>query len=429
MDQQKAEFEPRNPADDEIDLFELVEGLLAEKVTIISVFLIVFLLAGLYAFLSAKTYEVKAAFLPPLEKDVITLNYPDALEISSNRVYRQFVEVLTSPDLGIHLLKEPAIEKTFGQPDTEVGNTIMALMNNISINLPTESKQKVLTGDPLLVSLSAQWSTAAEAQLLISSIIATVNKNTKIELLDDLLTSLDEKLVLNRKQFELENQRVNQELAAEASRLREADQEEKKALQEEIKLLRQKAAQQRSFQISRLETDLELAQQLGIKRIDGSLDYRRELGGTTTIDLTSRVPSRYWLGTEILEAEIQALKSRVSDDPYIDGLSELQKKLTALEVNHRINTIEARSDNFPFSESLRTLKNQEIKLLQTQQRIQTADFKVARVIQSPALPSHPIKPKKRMILALGAVAGGMLGIMTGLVRRAIIDRRKLQLQG
>lgn len=428
MDQQKTEFEQRNLADDEIDLFELVEGLIAEKVTIISVFLIVTLLAGLFAFLSPKTYEVKAAFLPPFEKDIIALNYPGALKIDSNRVYRQFVEVLTSPDLGIHLIKDPAVKQAFGQTDTDAANVVTALMRNISTSLPTESRQKVLTGDSLLVNLSVKWPTAEGAFLLVNSIISTANQTTKAELLDDLLKSLDENLVLNRQQFELENQHLNQELAAEASRLREEDQQEKKVIEEEIKLLRQKAAQQRRFQISRLATDLELAQKLGIKRPIDPLDYRRELGVTTTIDLTSRAPSRYWLGTEILEAEIQALKSRVSDDPYIDEFAELQKKLTALEVNHRVNTIEARTDNFPFSESLRTLKNQEIKFLQAQQRIQTADFEVARVFHSPVLPTRPIKPNKMMILALGMAAGGMLGIMTGLIRRAVINRRQQQRQ-
>jgi len=411
-------------ADDEIDLFELAAGLIAEKVTIISIFLIVTLLAGLYAFLSPKTYEVNASFLPPLEKDIITLNYPGVLDVSSNRVYGQFVEVITSPDLGIYLFNDPSIEQRFSDPDKNASNIIASLMKSISVSLPIESKTKVLTGQSLLVNLSVQRSTAEEAYLLVSSIIDTVNKNAKSELLDDVLKTLDEKLILNRKEFELENQRINQELAAEISRLHEADQEEKKVILEEIKLLRQKAAQQRSFQISRLETDLALAQQLGIKRPVDPLDYRRELGTTTTIDLTSRVPSRYWLGTEILEAEIQALKKRSSDDPYIDVLPDLQKKLSALENNYRIDTLKARTDNFPFSESLRKLKKMETELLQTQQRLQAADFEVFRMAQTPALPTHPIKPKKMMILALGAVAGGMLGIMAGLIRRAIINRRQ-----
>jgi chain length determinant protein (polysaccharide antigen chain regulator) len=410
--------------DDEIDLFELVDGLIAEKVTVISIFLIVTLLAGLFAFLSPKTYEVNASFLPPLEKDIITLNYPDVLDVGLDRVYRQFVEVITSPDLGIYLFKDPAIEQTFKEPDRSPSSIVTTLMKNINVSLPTESKAKVLTGQSLSVALSAQWSTPEEAYLLVSTIIETVDKRAKSELLDDLLKTLDEKLILNRKQFELENQQVNQELAAEISRLLEADQEEKKIIQAEIKLLRQKAAQQRSFQISRLETDLALAQQLGITRPVDPLDYRREMGTTTTIDLTSRVPSRYWLGTEILEAEIQELKSRTSDDPYIDGLSDLQKKLTALENNHRIDTLKARTDNVPFSDSLRELKKMENELLQAQQRLQTADFEVFRLAQTPTLPTHPTKPNKMMILALGAVAGGMLGIIAGLIRRAMINRRK-----
>ena len=426
MEQQHNQGQPPYTADDEIDLFELVEGLFAEKMTIVGIFLFVTLLAGLFAFLGPKTYEVNTSFLPPLQKDVITLSYPGVLEIDESRVYRQFVEVITSPDLAAQLSREPSVKKIISPSEGESGGSVAGLMKNISIILPTEGREKVLTGNSMLTRLSVKWSTSDNAYKLINSIIDLANRNTKIELVDDILKSLDEKLVLNRNQFELENQRVNQELAAEVSRLREADLEKRSVILEEMKLLREKAAQQRSFQISRLESDLELAKQLGITRPIDPLDYRRELVTTTTIDLSSRTPSRYWLGTEILEAEIQTLKSRSSDDPYIDGLSDLQKTLAALANNHRINTIEARTDNFPFSESLRTLKNQEVRMLQAQLRIQVADFEVVRVVETPVPPTSPIKPKKLMVLALGAVAGGMLGIMVALVKRAITNRRQQQ---
>lgn len=425
MEQQHHQGQPPYSADDEIDLFELVEGLIVEKMTVIGVFLFVTLLAGMFAFFGPKTYEVKASFLPPFQKDIITLNYPGILEIDENRAFRQFIEVLTSPDLAAHLLRETPVKELLNFTDTDSGDAVTKIMKNISINLPTEGREKFLTGNSLLTRLSVNWSTAEEAHFLINSIIELAKTNTKDELVDDALKSLDEKLALNRNQFELENQRVNQELAAEVSRLREADLEQRNVILEEIKLLREKAAQQRSFQISRLETDLELAKQLGITRPIDPLDYRRELV-TTTIDLSSRTPSRYWLGTEILEAEIEALKSRTSDEPYIEGLSELLKKMASLANNHRINTIEARTDNFPFSESLRTFKNKEVQMLQAQLRIQAADFEVVRIVETPVPPTSPIKPKKLMVLALGAVAGGMLGIMAALVKRAAINRRRQQ---
>lgn len=412
-------------ADDEIDLFELAEGLIAEKVTIISIFLIVTLLAGLYAFLSPKTYEVNASFLPPLKKDVVVLNYPDVLEIDENRAYRQFIEVISSPDLADHLLREPAVMEKFSSTDAESANIAKNIMNNVSISLPAEGRQRLLTGDSLLTRLTVNWSSAEDALLLATSIIEVANKNAKDVFLEDLTRILDDMLVVNHKQFETANQHVNQELNAEISFLQEENLEQKKVISEEIQLLRVKAAQQRNFEISRLEADFSLAKQLGIKRPIDPLDYQRELVATTTIDLSNRTPSRYWLGTEILEAEIQALKSRTSDDPYIDGLAELQKKLAALENNHRIDTLKARTDNLPFSEILRDLKKMESELLQAQQRVQTADFEVVRMAQTPALPTHPIKPKKMMILALGSVAGGMIGVMVGLIKRAITNRRKL----
>ncbi|MDT8453529.1 MAG: Wzz/FepE/Etk N-terminal domain-containing protein, partial [Gammaproteobacteria bacterium] len=68
--QQPAPFQ-----DDEIDLFELWNGLVQEKWTIVSVVLISLVLSVAYLILGSKTYQVETSYLPPFSKQVETLKY------------------------------------------------------------------------------------------------------------------------------------------------------------------------------------------------------------------------------------------------------------------------------------------------------------------------------------------------------------------
>ena len=59
----------QNRMDDEIDLFELWTGLVEEKWTVFVSFTVVVLLAGAYAFMQPKNYEVSTAIKKPLPQN------------------------------------------------------------------------------------------------------------------------------------------------------------------------------------------------------------------------------------------------------------------------------------------------------------------------------------------------------------------------
>ncbi len=204
----------------------------------------------------------------------------------------------------------------------------------------------------------------------------------------------------------------------------EKDAQSKAEINEQIRLLREKVKLQREFQIERLQADYALAKKLGIHQPIDPLDYKRSSGSSRTeLVINNANPSRYWLGTEILAAEIKNLKDRKNDDAYISGLADLKQKLKALEVNHRINTLKQRQNNLPFSKSLRNLKVEIEKLQEAEDKVKKADFDVTRIVEPPVKPYKPVKPKKALILAVAGVLGLMLGVFIALIRRAVKKRR------
>lgn len=97
----------------------------------------------------------------------------------------------------------------------------------------------------------------------------------------------------------------------------------------------------------------------------------------------------YMRGSKAIDAELSVLKNRQKDDPFIAGLRDIQEQV----------------------EYLKSIK------------IDPELVKVVRVDQSAQVPTSPIKPNKKLIVAVALVLGGMLGVFIALIRSAIKKRR------
>lgn len=136
---------------------------------------------------------------------------------------------------------------------------------------------------------------------------------------------------------------------------------EKTYLENKINELRQTAENRRMDKIAALQEALSVASQLGIVQ-------RAE---TTILE-----PPLYLRGTRELQAEIDILQKRKNEDPFIENLRPLQSELA------KLNQIEIAAD----------------------------EINAIRIDQLAMVPQDPIKPKRKLIVVLGAVLGLMLGI-------------------
>ena len=94
------------------------------------------------------------------------------------------------------------------------------------------------------------------------------------------------------------------------------------------------------------------------------------------LNITTTSTTLYYRGSRALAAEIEFLKNRKSDDPFITGLRDLQEKLALL---HSI-------------------------------KIEEEGMNSVTVDQAAYPSKSPIKPNRRMIVSIGTVAGLFLGI-------------------
>jgi chain length determinant protein (polysaccharide antigen chain regulator) len=138
---------------------------------------------------------------------------------------------------------------------------------------------------------------------------------------------------------------------------------------------RQMAKQRREDSILRYEEAAEIAVKLGVRDRVDTMNVGKTL---------------YYRGYRALNAEINILKIRKSDDPFIVGLRDLQEKLTLL----------------------------------TSIKIETEGQHAVTVDQAAYPPKNRIKPNRRLIVSLSTVVGLFLGIFLVFIVSFVQKQRK-----
>lgn len=135
---------------------------------------------------------------------------------------------------------------------------------------------------------------------------------------------------------------------------------------------RQMAKQRREDTILRYEEAAVIAGKLGVRdRVDTT-----NVVQNNQLNISKSSTPLYYRGYRALNAEINILKNRKSDDPFISGLRDLQEKLALL---HSI-------------------------------KIEAEGMHAVTVDQAAYPPKNSIKPNRRLIISIGTVVGLFLGI-------------------
>jgi len=160
------------------------------------------------------------------------------------------------------------------------------------------------------------------------------------------------------------------------------------ALKKDIKLTRSFEAVKRKDAIILLASDLAIAKKLNI--IDSRRFTMKDQSKLTVVAGKMNVP-RYMRGTKVLAAELDSLQNRVSVDSYVPGLREKQQQLAKLQV------IKFDAEQFsPF------------------------------VLDGTIAQAEKIKPKSRLVLALGFVFGIFLGLFMVFIVEFVQKTQKSQ---
>lgn len=324
--------------DDEIDLVELVKGLWVDKWLIVTVTVLVMACAALYAFLATPLYETKASVLPPHLSDIAEYNLGrnDGLELKRftvDAVYGMFTRNLASESLRRNFFQAvylPSVKEAGNAaPEDQLWSKFnkQLTITNPNKQQPEYWEVRVAHSNP---QAAAEWA---------NQLIAQASDKTEESMQRNVASEISTQL---------------------------------QVLERQIEALRHTAKQRREDHIASLEEALKIAEGTGLESVE-----------VTTWQNFSA--PEYMRGAKAIRMELELLRNRKSDDPFIPELRDHQERLEFLK------GVDVSPDN-------------------------VAVFTLDSAAQ---VPQTPIKPKKTLIMALGLVLGGMLGVFIALVRRLI----------
>lgn len=370
----------QNSVDDEIDLFELWEGLLQEKLTILISFFVVVILAAVYAFSVTPVYKASSYLLPPANEKISSMN--DLAKVlaeggtrtregSMNRanaanesditysvesVFKQFRVNLGSRRLLKSIFDQYGLVE-FYSDDIKVLTGVEKLkeekkafdkfVKDFSIDLV--DKKEILAGMTIHLSLALKPGQVAE---ILNQLVARAEKNT-----------------INQ---------ITQQIVSE-------QQTRKTLIQHKIAGARKIESDRRLDKLALLNEAIVITKKLGIKK---PVSAGPTLNINNVNTTSGQSISLYLLGSELLIAEKEVLEARTSNDAFIENLRGWEGDLRQLGAL----------------------------------KIEPNKFGVVEIDQL-AIFADKVKPRKGLILAVAGVLGLMLGIFIALTRRAVKNRK------
>ncbi|MCO7634498.1 Wzz/FepE/Etk N-terminal domain-containing protein [Pseudomonas guariconensis] len=348
------ERERLRSADGEIDLFELIEEIWRQKVLIIVTTAIVTVIAIAYALLAKPVYEAKAFVQPPTQNDIAQLNFgrggTSGLNILTVKdVYDIYLRNLQSESLrreffrSIYLPSLTEKERTGSQDELYSRFQEVLALGVAAKETPNRFFVKVNVSDP---RRAAEW---------VVRYLEMAGERGRTEVIRD----------------------VKADATVKADNL-----------EQQITAALESARKQREDQIIQLTEALRVAKAIGLESppiISNTLSSEVSAGMDGSL--------MYMRGSKALEAEIDNLRKRTSDGPFIKDLRQQQEALA-------------------FYRSL---------------QIEKGVIQVYRQDGAIESPDRPVKPKRLIIITIGIVMGFGLGLLFAILQycKNEMTRRKM----
>lgn len=413
---------------DEIDLFELMEGLWQQKWLIVAVTGVSALVALVAVLIMSPTYRAETYIRAPLSGQIASIAESSVMELTPQQAIQRVEEELNSLRLRRSIF-DANLSELFNEEPTGVDELNSAFISefNPAVSVVTpNSGPKVKDEDRR--TLAFEHSNPAVTAAIINELSEAAGTAAKANLLDEFKSTATSRLhnLQTQLQQAVDNRAVSDKDTI--AQLTELDRLKKLQLQDEIDAMREMAAKSRQDEIIRLEEALAVAMSLKITEPTSlAVMAQSQSNNAGSVAFTAEISEGedpiYLKGTRVLEAELAVLKARKSDDQQIAELRGLEKELKLLESNREIETLKARESFEPFVVGAAALR-EEISKLEGLLAQDYENVSLMRVDQFAMVPTKPIKPRKSLILAAAVVAGGMLGVLVALIRNAAAARRE-----
>ena len=412
------------PQKDEMSLNDLLGVLLKNKMIIFGITVIATVGAVIYALSLPIVYKAESTFLPPLGSDIQALNISgyqidsigdnklkteliDSDSFSINSVYKTFRKNLYSKEPRRSIFEKMGLLDIF-EPKRDEKTDVKAIVVGFTDSFSVTTTGS-LSGDTVpTISLAMEGGDPELIAEIVNRVGSEVEQQTKTEIISNINAKIAAKINHLTREIKLLRDSVRQKRLDEIERLELANHIDIERINVRIAIskkdLKSRKQQIKDNKIKILKEAAMIARALNIKYSvfeQNTQNMQNQLGTSKFYD------QLYDRGYKALEAEIEVITNRESDNKFNPEISALQERLKSLENNLKIEQLKSRKNDDPFIESLRDLES-ELKRMKSI-HIDPETVITAQLDQTAI--SKRIKPDRRLIVVIGSFLGLMLGII------------------
>ena len=421
---------PSQFEDDSINLYEMWIILWKRKWVVFTVTIVIALGSVVYAMQQQNIYKAEALLLPPETKDILSINLPRmqsregriveqlTKEITSNDVFSKFKQNLKIRTLYKKFIHENGLMEILA-PERTTDTKVEDVYKNFSELFKIEDVDGLtyLTIELYDAEIAAQW---------VNDLIEFIDKETIVMLVEDLRNLIanqirdieytiesKRKMVKQRREDQIRDIERTIESKRKISELRRQDR---------IQRYSEAAKTAHTLGISSGITETKLTETTSSSGVTPLLSRDKLLNPTPpsaqmNVDIATATTPLFLLGYEALNAELNNLKTRKDEDPFIFGLRDLQE---------RIYSLKSITSDDSFIPGLRDLQEQLVLLHSI--KFDEEKMHAVHVDQAAYPAKNAIKPNRRYIVSISTIVGLFLGILLVFFIEFVVSQRKKHLE-
>ncbi len=400
--------------DDKIDLYELWNTLWDKKWLVIAVTTISTLGFVVYALQQPIVYKAEALLLPPKANDIQSLNV-QGVQASSKVIFSDFKKNFSSRILQRKFIEKHGLMDILAPnrtPETRDIEIFEGFSGRIKVGNYGKEGIRVSTqsGDPdFAAKLVNDYINFLDIETIRG--LSADARNSIAAQIQEIESAIDSKKQMERVRRKDQIKETEDSISSKLATAKKRREDEIRKIEYTIGSKRAKAKKRREDKIKLFEEAAVIAAKLGVKdRVDSTNKVQNNQLNISTTE----VPL-YYRGFRALNAEIELLNNRESDDPYILGLRELQQKLVHLrsrksddpfifglrDLQVKVDLLRSIKSDYTFFPGLRSLQ-EELSLLRSI-KIEEEGLHSVTIDQSAYPPKNRIKPDRRKIVSIGIV--------------------------
>ncbi|VVM47534.1 hypothetical protein PS663_00627 [Pseudomonas fluorescens] len=378
-----------------------------------------------YALLAPRVYEVSSVLRPAAINELDALNRSEVYKLPPADALAKVGAQLDSYEARLGFFKShEQLFAAFQKPGQSLEQSFEDFnRNSVNLILPDPKKADSLGA---YIRLELQYPADVDGVAILNGFVDYAIGVEREQVGADLKVIVNNRL--NELKGKIDAARANYETDKESkiATMLESDRLKRAQLQDELSALRLQLKMERSDRLAELGEAIAIAKSLGIKTPttpSSMADASRGASGQVMrTEVNNQKIPLYFLGTEALEAERDALQRRTSDDFTNARVAEIGKELQLLEVNRKVEVLRKRGNEDIFLQDVEPLRAEVARLRNL--NIDMSNLKLVTIDRRAQEPLAPIKPKKALVIVLSVVAGLVLGLLIALIRYFIQNHRQ-----